>query len=77
MSFGSSSLISLLTAGNVESAGLLVQGEEGQVHGAGAGDGDPATTDITIVNSNDDDKIRHSLVANRCQNVRPTDGVTD
>ena len=30
-----------LTAGHVQGAGLLVQGEQGQVHGAGAGDGDP------------------------------------
>ena len=32
-----------LTAGHVQGAGLLVQGEQGQVHGAGAGDGDPET----------------------------------
>ena len=32
-----------LTAGHVQGAGLLVQGEQGQVHGAGAGDGDPGT----------------------------------
>ena len=31
-----------LTAGRIQGAGLLVQGEQGQVHGAGAGDGDPA-----------------------------------
>ena len=30
-----------LTAGNIQGAGLLVQGEESQVHGAGTGDGDP------------------------------------
>ena len=33
----------LLTARHVQVAGLLVQGEEGEVHGAGARDGDPAT----------------------------------
>ena len=32
----------MLTAGNVQVTGLLVQGEEGEVHGAGARDGDPA-----------------------------------
>ena len=30
------------TAGHIQGAGLLVQGEQGQVHRAGAGDGDPA-----------------------------------
>ena len=30
----------ILTAGYVQEAGLLVQGEEGKVHGAGAGEGD-------------------------------------
>ena len=34
--------IGLLTAGDVEGAGLLVQGEEGQVHGAPAGQGHPS-----------------------------------
>ena len=29
-----------LTAGHVQCAGLLIQGEEGQVHRAGAGDRD-------------------------------------
>ena len=33
----------LLTARHVQVAGLLVQGEEGEVHGACARDGDPAT----------------------------------
>ena len=33
----------LLTARHVQVAGLLVQGEEGEVHGAGARDGDPVT----------------------------------
>lgn len=32
----------MLTAGDVQLARLLVQGEEGEVHGAEAGDGDPA-----------------------------------
>ena len=31
----------MLTAGDVQLARLLVQGEEGKVHGAEAGDGDP------------------------------------
>ena len=31
-----------LTAGNTEGAGLLVEGEEGEVHGAGTDQGDPA-----------------------------------
>ena len=30
-----------LTARHVQGTRLLVQGEEGQVHGAGTGDGDP------------------------------------
>ena len=30
-----------LTAGHIQGAGLLVQGKQGQVHRAGAGDGDP------------------------------------
>ena len=30
-----------LTAGDAEGAGLLVEGEEGEVHGAGAYQGDP------------------------------------
>ena len=33
----------VLTARHVQVAGLLVQGEEGEVHGACARDGDPAT----------------------------------
>ena len=32
----------MLTAGDVQLARLLVQGEEGEVHGAEAGYGDPA-----------------------------------
>ena len=34
-----------LTAGDAEGAGLLVEGEEGEVHGAGADQGNPAAVD--------------------------------
>ena len=33
-----------LTAGDAEGTGLLVEGEEGEVHGTGAYQGDPAST---------------------------------
>ena len=38
-----------LTAGNVEVTGLLVQGEEGKVHGTEAGEGDAdAVEDVAV-----------------------------
>ena len=44
----------VLTAGNVQIAGLLVEGEEGQVHWAGAGERDSDTVqDISIGEDSD------------------------
>ena len=44
--FKKSNIFLTLTAGYVEGAGLLVQGEKGELHGAGTGDGDPRSSGI-------------------------------
>ena len=44
----------MLTAGNVQVTGLLVQGEEGEVHGAEAGEGDAnAVEDVAVGEDSD------------------------
>ena len=65
----------MLTAGNVQVTGLLVQGEEGEVHGAEAGEGDADAVEHVAVGEDSDVEVGGEDVVELPDLLVPEEGV--